>query len=243
MRDRLVFWAKALRHGALRLNGAAGWVGSITLLLGVVAGIAVPLVYHVSHWLTAVVLLALLVIMVAEGSYSLWFDADLARARAVAERDEVRHETEHRFETQRFALDIDGIDSVTHPAPHYATGTVELGLNLANHSDEPLRYEIESIAVVMQNNQRSVEDPLLSRSGIIPPHGTALYLAPEVRGVRIPWQTGMLDVAIKYGHPSAPPRYRIVRRYRLNAFQLVDTAGQRGRINAELVSEPEVEDL
>jgi hypothetical protein len=38
------------------------------LLLGVAAGIAVPLVFHVSHWVTAVMIVAAVLIAVLEGS-------------------------------------------------------------------------------------------------------------------------------------------------------------------------------
>jgi hypothetical protein len=47
-------------------------VGTVVLVLGTAVGVAVPQLYHVSHWLTAVVLLSLLVLVLAEGAYRIW---------------------------------------------------------------------------------------------------------------------------------------------------------------------------
>ena len=72
VRDRVTFWWRAVRQGAGQLNGLAGWAGMVVLVLGTAVGVAVPQVYHVSHWLTAVVLLGLLVLVLAEGTYRIW---------------------------------------------------------------------------------------------------------------------------------------------------------------------------
>lgn len=68
MLDRLTFWWHALRRGVRYLNTAAGWLGSTVLMLGAAAGITVPLVFHISLWLTAVVLMALFRAVILEGS-------------------------------------------------------------------------------------------------------------------------------------------------------------------------------
>jgi hypothetical protein len=86
---RPAFWWKVLRLGTLQLNAAAGWLGLIGLLLGL-AGVVVPLVLHLSHWVIAVVLLGILVGVVAEGAYRVWHATDLAREAADAERDDAR---------------------------------------------------------------------------------------------------------------------------------------------------------
>jgi uncharacterized protein YjbI with pentapeptide repeats len=72
MIDRIRFWWRSLVRGVNWLNGAAGWLGLVVVILGIAAGIAVPLVFHVSHWLTAVVLISLLAVSVLEGSYDEW---------------------------------------------------------------------------------------------------------------------------------------------------------------------------
>ena len=51
-------------------------------MLGVAAGITVLLVFHVSHWVTAVLLMATAVVAVVEGSYLEWKDADTRRRKA-----------------------------------------------------------------------------------------------------------------------------------------------------------------
>jgi uncharacterized protein YjbI with pentapeptide repeats len=82
MLDRLRFWVRALSRGAASLNTLAGWLSLVVLLLGVAAGIAVPLVFHVSHWVTAVAVMAAVFVGALEGSYLEWKDADIARRAA-----------------------------------------------------------------------------------------------------------------------------------------------------------------
>jgi hypothetical protein len=81
--DRLNFWWQVLRQGAGSLNGAAGWFSLIVLVLSVAAGVTVPLVLHVSHWLTAVMVMAAVVIVVLEGSYRVWAITDAERKTAL----------------------------------------------------------------------------------------------------------------------------------------------------------------
>ena len=83
MLDRLSFWRRVLSQGAGSLNSAAGWLSLIVLVLGVAAGVTVPLVFHVSHWLTAVIVAAAVVIVVLEGSYRVWAVTDAARKVAI----------------------------------------------------------------------------------------------------------------------------------------------------------------
>lgn len=83
MLDRLNFWWRVLCQGAGRLNGAAGWLSLIVLVLGVAAGITMPLIFHVSHWLTAIIVMAAVVIVVLEGSYRVWATTDAERKTAL----------------------------------------------------------------------------------------------------------------------------------------------------------------
>jgi hypothetical protein len=85
MLDRVKFWWLALRQGIRAMNSAAGWLGLVVLTLGVAAGIALPLVFHVSHWLTAVIVMAVLWVAVLEGSYRVWAATDRERKAALAQ--------------------------------------------------------------------------------------------------------------------------------------------------------------
>jgi hypothetical protein len=82
MLDRPQFWVRALSRGAVSVNTLAGWLSLVVLLLGVAAGIAVPLVFHVSHWVTAVIVMTAVLAGTLEGSYLEWKDADTARRAA-----------------------------------------------------------------------------------------------------------------------------------------------------------------
>jgi hypothetical protein len=92
VRDRARFWWRALQLGLGGLNAVSGWLGLAVLVLGAAAGITVPLVFHVSHWLTAVVLLAILVGLVSEGTYRTWSEVDAERQAAVGQADSDRAE-------------------------------------------------------------------------------------------------------------------------------------------------------
>jgi hypothetical protein len=90
MPERLRFWWRAVSRGVTSLNTWAGWFGLIVLVLGVTAGIAVPVVFHVSHWVTAVILLATAVVVVAEGSYLEWKAADQLRRKAESDLEDAQ---------------------------------------------------------------------------------------------------------------------------------------------------------
>ena len=94
MLDRPRFWVRALSRGAASLNTLAGWFSLVVLLLGVAAGIAVPLVFHVSHWVTAVIIMAAALVAVLEGSYLEWKDADKGRREAESTLEGARTELE-----------------------------------------------------------------------------------------------------------------------------------------------------
>jgi hypothetical protein len=83
MLDRLRFWWRAVSQGGTRLNTWAGWFGLIVLVLGVAAGVTVPLVFHLSHWVTAVILMGAALVVVAEGSDLEWKEADTKRRESV----------------------------------------------------------------------------------------------------------------------------------------------------------------
>jgi hypothetical protein len=91
-----MFWGRVLQAGLTPLNTAGGWAGTIILLAGAAAGIVVPVVSHISPWLTAVVLLGLLVVVIAEGGYRVWHATDQSRAAAITERNAARAETKRR---------------------------------------------------------------------------------------------------------------------------------------------------
>jgi hypothetical protein len=86
MRERLGFWGRVLRLGTGQVNSAAGWLGTLFLVLGI-AGIAVPLVFHLSPWLIAVILVSLLVLVTAEGGYQVWHECDQEKRAAEKARD------------------------------------------------------------------------------------------------------------------------------------------------------------
>jgi hypothetical protein len=77
--------------GTTSFNTWVGWFGLVVLVLGVAAGITVPLVFHVSHWVTAVIILTAVLIVVAEGSYLEWKDADGLRRRAESALDDAQN--------------------------------------------------------------------------------------------------------------------------------------------------------
>jgi hypothetical protein len=63
-------------------------------VLGVAAGITVPLAFHVSHWVTAVIIMSAVLVVVAEGSYLEWKDAGELRRKTEAALEGVQAELE-----------------------------------------------------------------------------------------------------------------------------------------------------
>ena len=92
MRERLCYWWRVLRMGAGQFNVVAGWAGTIILAVGAIAGFAVTVQFHLSHWLIAVIVLGLLVCVTAEGGYRVWHKSEKERRDAEAERDAARRD-------------------------------------------------------------------------------------------------------------------------------------------------------
>ncbi len=94
MLDRPRFWWRAVSRGTTSLNTWVSWFGLIVLVLGVAARITVPLVFNVSHWVTAVIITGAGLLVVAEGSYLEWKDADESRRKTKAVLEGVQAELE-----------------------------------------------------------------------------------------------------------------------------------------------------
>jgi hypothetical protein len=238
---RVKFWWNSSRRGVGQLYNVAGWVGLVVLVLGVAAGIAVPLVFNLSPWLTAVVLMGLFIVVVLEGAYRVWDATDQQRDAALAERDTARSEIERRFAAVRYALQI------SNPIPNLIPGPdtmdVQIGLEIRNNSDEFIRYEIESVSTVI-DGKRSPDGPILTTTAIIPPHDINTFTPPPAPGARLNWQMGSLSLTVRYGNASGPPRYRIRWEYAVQAMrQPGSPQGQISRVNIAPVSPPEVEDI
>jgi hypothetical protein len=198
MLDRLKFWWSSLSRGVGQLYNAAGWLALIVLILGVAAGIAVPLVFSLSLWLTAVVLMGLFIVVVLEGTYRVWHAAE-------QERDAAKGEIERRFTAMRYALQFSEISSSF--IMGLGTMDVQLGLTFKNNSDEYMRYEIENVSTAIEG-VRSPENSVSTAAAIIPPQGTDTFTAPAASGAPLNWQMGSLSLIVRYGHASGSPRYR-----------------------------------
>jgi hypothetical protein len=158
------------------------------------------------------------------------------------QRDAAKDEIERRFSAMRYALQRGGIDYHLNLNPD-GTWDIEVGLKLANNSAEYLRYEIEDMAVIL--GSRSVENPqFFNRGVIIPPNGTDVFRYPFVHGVPADWQTGSIKFTVRYGHPSAPLRYRKSQELKLRTSRLLGPPPPHNiEIGADLVSDPDVEDI
>jgi hypothetical protein len=115
--ERLWFWWRVLRLGTGQVNALAGWLGTIILVIGIIAGVTVSLVFHLSPWLIAVILLSLLVLVTAEGGYQVWRECDQERRTAEGERDnalrDVDRDVRDRSEdaTRRLLSSVAELDS------------------------------------------------------------------------------------------------------------------------------------
>jgi len=219
---------------------------------------------RLSAWTWAVIGLALLLVLGVEGAVQEFRRLNATHEKALTalqedhenalgklrsdltdvrtERDAAKDEIERRFSALRYALRRSSIDYNVALRPD-GSRNVQVTLNLANDSDEHLRYEMEHIAVFIDG--QSVENPeFYNRGTIIPPHGTDPFRYPFVCGVSADWQTGSVEFAVRYGHPSAPLRYRKSQALKLRTSRLVGPLPPHDlRIDADLVNESEVEDV
>lgn len=241
MHDRARFWWNSLRRGIGELYDAAGWVGLIVLVLGVGAGIAVPLVFSLSSWLTAVVLLGLFIVVMAEGTYHVWHEIDQQRVSALKECDVTKAEIEERFAALRYSLQITNLD------PKFIIDSdsmqVQIGLRIENTSAEYVCYEIEGVSTVIAG-RRSSNEFAGAKTGIIPPNGFHNLMSPPAVGVPFGWELGSMSLEILYGHASGRLRYRRRWEFKLQAMR---QAGSRqneiSTVNLVPVASPEVEDV
>lgn len=232
--DRFKFWLSSLSQGVGQLYNAAGWLGLVVPILGIAAGIAVPLVFSLSILLTVIVIMGLFIAVVLEGTFRVW--------RATRqERDAAKAEIDHRFAAMRYALQFSGLAASF--IMNQSSMDVQLGLTFKNNSDEYMRYEIESISTVI-GKIRSPNDPVLTAAAIIPPHGTDTYTAPAASGASLDWQIGSLSCIVCYGHASGSPRYRKHWECPIQAMRQPGLAsGPISSVNLVAASSPEVEDI
>jgi hypothetical protein len=159
------------------------------------------------------------------------------------ERDVERNEIERRFSTMRYALQRTGIDYHLDLCLEDHTLSVGVGLKLTNNSNEYLRYEIEHMIVIIES--KSVQSPhFYNRGIIIAPHGTDLFRYPFITGVPEDWQAGFIEFTVRYGHPSAPLRYRKSQELSLRVSRFLNQPPPGNiRIDADLIHDPDVEEL
>jgi hypothetical protein len=157
-------------------------------------------------------------------------------------RDSAQAEIERRFSALRYALQRGDPDFNIELAPD-GTCSIELALRFTNTSDEYLRYDIEHMVVVIEG--RSVANATFYNRGvIIPPHSTDKFRYPFIRAVPVDWHTGSIEFTVRYGHPSAPFRFRKSQTMKLRSSRLVgQPPPQNLRVIADLVRDPDVEDI
>jgi hypothetical protein len=241
MHDRARFWWNSLSRGVSELYDAAGWVGLVVLVLGVGAGIAVPLVFSLSPWLTAVVLLGLFLVVMAEGTYHVWHEINQQRLAALNERDATKTEIEDRFAALRYSLEITNLDPRLINDP--TSMQVQIGIQIENTSAEYVRYEIESVSTSIAG-RRSADEFAGTRTGIIPPSGSHNLMPPPAIGVPFDWELGSMSLAILYGHASGSLRYRRRWEYAVQAMrQIGSRQNEISTVNLVPVAASEVEDI
>lgn len=241
MHDRARFWWNSLSRGISELYDAAGWVGLIVLILGVGAGIAVPLVFSLSPWLTAVVLLALFLLTMAEGAYHVWKEIDRQRLAALSERDAATTQIEDRFAALRYALEITNFNPLLISGP--LSMQVQIGIRIENTSTEYVRYEIESVSTSIAGS-RSADEIAGTRTGVIPPHGFHNLMPPAAVGVPLGWELGSMSLAVLYGLASGQVRFRRSWEFAVQAMrQSGSSYNEIKTVNLTPMTAPEVVDI
>jgi hypothetical protein len=201
VRRRAKFWWQVLNRGANGLNIAAGWFSLIVLILGVICGVTVPLVLHLSPWLGAVIVMAAVVVVVLEGSYCVWVATEAARAAAVADAaaKEASQVNALTFWNNRGTVTGNEINN-TYNAPQVKQPTAGNLIKI-----EPGSGIADSLVTVESGTQAppALPDPLPST----PDERTRLReqllaLAGTVETVMAPWGQARHEVAAQMGVPQ-----------------------------------------
>ena len=198
MLDRVRFWWLALSQGTVTVNSTVGWLGLVVLILGVTAGITVPLVFHVSHWLTAVIVMGVLVVVVLEGSFRVWAATDRERKAA-----------QEQAQAKPIAL-------VNSPTFWDVQGGTLTGNEITNTYNAPENQQPGGKLVAMDPGSgitdsevsvhygppRPLPDPVPStpeeRAGL---RDQLLGLADKVEAAMAPWGQSRQAVAVRMGVP------------------------------------------
>jgi hypothetical protein len=173
-------------------------------------------------------------------------EAERAKQRAKDEIEQIRKaakdELERFVSTMRYALHREAIDYHINLEPD-GTCSVQVGLRLKNNSDVYLRYEIEHMDVVIEG--RRVEKPqFYNRGVIIPPWNSDTFRYPFIGGIPADWHTGSIKFTVRYGHPSSSLPFRKSQELKLRTSRVLGVSPPNNlRIDADLVSDPEVEDV
>jgi hypothetical protein len=101
-----------------------------------------------------------------------------------------------------YGLALDGL-ALGRDDSHPGGPQFQVGLNISNVVDGPLRYEVDSFDVVIDN--RTLAKPSFqNRGGVIPRGCTQRFMYPAfARGdITGPRPSGVIRFSVKYGHPD-----------------------------------------
>ena len=154
----------------------------IVLVLGVSAGIAVPLVFSLPHWVTAVVLMGLFIAVLLEGTYNVWHATERERA-TLASR-----------ETQRLA---DETQRLTHANLDFELRSEEGELFLYIHNLGPAEARAISVSGALSNGMfenifgfASVIQPNAKQGVLINPSGYQIVAGHSRWELEVNWEDG-----------------------------------------------------
>ena len=129
-------------------------------------------------------------------------DAERERDRALAKLENIRSAR---------ALAIGDLVSMSFIGEPVDQSTIQIAVRLQNFGTTVLRYQVESMSVVVAGQTSEHQPPAGSTEGVIPPNAERDYWYPSIGSVDVSNPLdGTLEMAVVYGHPDLTPGRRLV---------------------------------
>jgi hypothetical protein len=199
----------------LRYLAALGgqWRALVTGLTGTV-GLWVADSLMQNRYIPAWVWVVALATTVFVAQVLVYRDAERERNRALADLENIRRAR---------SLAVGDLVSMRFIGEPVDQSTIQVGVMLQNFGATVLRYQVESMSVVVAGQTREHQPPAASTEGVIPPNATGEYWYPSIGPVDVSNPLdGMLDIAVVYGHPDLTPARRLVEK---RAFSIMKPHG------------------
>ncbi len=153
-------------------------------------------------------------------------------AQLITERDDAREELRTKLDSVRYAFRMVGLDGgpgLVGPTESKLKPGFQFSLAFENGGTEPLRCEVDSLAVSIGRRGGDPKQPFLSSGDVLLPGALYHFWARRiVAPIDPPLANGVGEYVIRYGHPSGRPRFHTHHKFSITWVRLAQgKAGAR----------------